>query len=123
MTLRAVPLTVECPTCRSRAVFYSCDPHCCFNHVCGDCRASFFLTTRLLGEARTELGEWPAASGPQDPTAPTAPCDRCGGLGVWLLVEGEERDAHRDASEEAQRRGVCADCGAMLAVDIALEAP
>jgi hypothetical protein len=117
--LRAVPLAVECPECGSAAVVYSCDPHCCFNHVCANCRASFFLTTRLLGEAREEVGEWPAAGGRSDPTAPTAPCDRCGGLGVWSIAE-EERGAGPD---DRVRRGVCVDCGAMLAVEIAAEAP
>ena len=46
-------------------------------------------------------------------------CDRCGGLGVWSIAE-EARGAQPD---DRVRRGVCVDCGAMLAVEIAAEAP
>jgi hypothetical protein len=118
VTLPATPLTVVCPNCGSGAVFYSCDPHCCFNHVCGDCRASFFLTTRLIGDAGPELGA-PEAPGAGDSTAPTAPCDRCGGLHVWSLPA----DDTGSGGDEHTRRGVCADCRALLAVEVTTEAP
>jgi hypothetical protein len=118
--VQAIPLTVDCPSCGSSAVVYSCDPHCCFNHVCAECRASFFLTTRFLGDARAELGAEPARAARADPTAPTAPCDRCGGIQLWSLADD---DAPGDGAGVGIRRGLCAECGAMLAIEIAAEAP
>ena len=116
MTQQAIPLAVRCPDCGSAAVVYSCDPHCCFNHVCADCRASFFLTTRLLGEAGPEVAA-PAVSD-SDPTAPTAPCDRCGSLKVWSVTGGEPASA-----ADPVLRGICIDCRALLAVLVTTEAP
>jgi hypothetical protein len=115
MTWRPIPLTVECPACHSTEVFYSCDPHCCFNHVCADCRASFFLTTRLI-EGAPPIDRPATPTAPRDPTVPTAPCDRCGGLQVWSLSSENEAEA-------ATHRGLCADCGALLLVEITAEAP
>jgi len=117
VTLQAIPLTVSCPECGSGAVVYSCDPHCCFNHVCADCRASFFLTTRLIGEAGPEVDPR-SASHAADPTAPTAPCDRCGGLHVWSIAAGE-----RASDANGAQRGLCTDCRALLAILITAEAP
>ena len=119
MTSQAIPLTVGCPDCGSAAIVYSCDPHCCFNPLCADCRASFFHTTRLL-PTQAELGAWPVPGGSSDPTAPTAPCDRCGGLEVWSLVDPQDGGA---PPEGGLQRGVCATCHALLAVEIAREAP
>jgi hypothetical protein len=105
---RAIPLAVECPECRSADVFYSCDPRCCFNHVCGSCRASFFLSTRLLGEANAHFPDLAVTPRGADTTGPTAPCARCQGIHVLSI-----------AAEEA--RALCSDCGALLEVRVTAE--
>jgi hypothetical protein len=92
-------LELACPVCRSAAVFYSCTPNCCFNHVCGDCGATFEPATRLAGTA-----ESPAV--PPDPlpdaSDPTAACARCDSIAVYMTADGAL---------------VCSACRALLALE------
>mgnify|MGYP001619709065 CR=1 FL=1 len=43
------PISPACPSCGSREITYTCEPKCCFNHVCNHCHASFMLVTEKLG--------------------------------------------------------------------------
>lgn len=86
---------VRCPKCGGADVVYTCEPKCCFNHVCADCRASFELTTRSVqGKApvRPEIG-LPESSDP------TVACAVCQGLRVYVTQDSML---------------ACADCGSVL---------
>ena len=123
MPARAVPLAVECPECGSAGVFYSCDPRCCFNHVCEDCRATFFLSTRLLGEASAAFPDLAIGARSADTTGPTAPCARCHGIRLLsIAVEGNPEDPGEGRAEErAPEPVMCSDCGALLVVEISAD--
>ncbi len=84
MTL--LPLSVSCPNCGSKEVTYTCEPKCCFNHLCGTCYATFELTTVSLG---TKINGLQAPQGERDCLAPTAACAVCENLDVFLLDEGD----------------------------------
>lgn len=86
MTLPATPLTVVCPNCGSGAVFYSCDPHCCFNHVCGDCRASWQHRTRPVQASPPSSPADPSEE--YDTAHPSAPCAGCGQLVFQIESSG-----------------------------------
>jgi hypothetical protein len=79
------PLTVECPRCGSADVTYTCEPTCCFNHICGACYTTFELATAAVGRDLRGL-ETPATE--RDCLAPTVACARCESLDVYL-VEAE----------------------------------
>jgi hypothetical protein len=79
-------ITARCPLCGSADVIYTCAPHCCFNHVCGACRASWQLGTEATGRRLDALDEPP---GEYDTAFPTAPCARCGGL-AFQIADSEE---------------------------------
>ena len=100
------PLTVNCPKCGSGNVAYSCEPDCCFNHVCGDCLANFQLITRTSG--RRDAGYRAPAEqdcdAEADSCAPTAACANCQGLRVRSVVDGKPGEA------------VCLDCGSILSL-------
>lgn len=100
MDVRTSPIALRCPVCGSPEVFYSCTPNCCFNHVCSQCQATFEPVTRALG------GTLPGAVPPDPPpdsTDPTVACARCESTAVYALADG---------------RLVCAQCGALLALEI-----
>ena len=81
MTLQ--PLVIACPQCGSTDVFYSCEPKCCFNHVCSNCRTTFEPFTTRVGEVTEDFAVPPEL----EPTAPAAPCARCGEARVFLSPE------------------------------------
>lgn len=95
-----LPLRIACPTCAGFGVAYSCEPRCCFNHVCPACRTTFQTATVALGGKLTGLV---APEPPPDSSDPTAPCCECRGVRVHALADG---------------RAVCVDCGALLAVEL-----
>jgi len=86
-------------------VFYSCTPNCCFNHVCGDCGATFEPATRLAGGIECKVE-------PPDPlpdaSDPTVACAKCDSTAVYVLPDG---------------RLVCASCGSLLTLEITEVAP
>lgn len=98
--MRVRPLEFHCPVCGSSAITYTCEPDCCFNHVCGACGASFQPRTRATGE--TAGGFVPPAP-PPDSCDPTAACAKCASLAVYLMEDG---------------RLVCAGCGAILELEM-----
>jgi len=92
-------IQASCPICRSCNVFYSCHVSCCFNHVCGDCRATFELATKLLGKS-DESVKSPAD---RDTSLPMAPCAFCGKADVYAL------QGHKEL--------VCVSCHSLLALE------
>jgi hypothetical protein len=55
---------IKCPHCGGSEIVYSCEPKCCFNHVCADCRSTFEINTEKTGrfdhESAIEAGEPPS---------------------------------------------------------------
>ena len=73
---------VRCPQCGGNDVIYSCEPKCCFNHVCADCRSTFELNTQKTGrfDHETAISEDEPQSG-----EPTTACASCESLKVAVL--------------------------------------
>jgi DNA-directed RNA polymerase subunit RPC12/RpoP len=99
-------LEIPCPVCGSRDVFYSCTPACCFNHVCGGCHSTFEPATTAKGG--TLSGITPPDPLP-DASDPTASCAKCQSTAVYMLAEDDSL--------------VCAECGALLALELTEVAP
>jgi len=103
--MKTTPISFVCPVCQSSEVFYSCTPNCCFNHVCGECGATFEPATKLAGGKQTGVD-------PPDPlpdaTAPTVACAKCESTAVYALPDG---------------RLVCAHCGSLLELEMTEVAP
>ena len=92
------PLELKCPQCAAAQVFYSCEPECCFNHICARCRATFETATRAVGASTPDaIGE----GGERESDAPTAQCCACDSLELGTLPDG---------------RVVCTECGAVLEI-------
>ena len=98
MTL--TPISATCPQCGSGDVYYSCNPACCYNHICNQCYTTFELETTRIGEI-SEAFDVPSDP---DPTAPTAPCARCHEPRVFAIA-GQTRQF------------VCATCKALLTLE------
>lgn len=99
MSLRS--FTVQCPACGSADITYTCEPKCCFNHICAVCYTTFQLITKPLGPTLQAAQKPP---GERDCLAPTVACARCESLDVYA-VEGT------DASPGSL---VCVACHALL---------
>ena len=80
------PLCVQCPSCGSGAITYTCEPKCCFNHICADCYTTFELITEALERSLTGA-ERPADE--RDCLAPTVACARCESIEVYALAQAE----------------------------------
>jgi hypothetical protein len=92
---------VQCPSCGSSDITYTCEPTCCFNHICDRCYTTFELFTEPLGQ---KLGGIETAPRARDSLAPTVACAQCGSLEVYRVIP------------EAGASGalVCLDCHAVL---------
>ncbi|MFQ5662707.1 MAG: hypothetical protein ACE5HL_02620 [Terriglobia bacterium] len=98
------PLRLACPNCGSRSITYTCEPECCFNHVCNDCQASFMLGTEKVGRELPEAErEGLPREGPSDPLAPCVGCERCESTAVYEIEAGLDAATH-----------VCGSCYALL---------
>ncbi len=92
-------LEIRCPLCGSVDVSYSCAPHCCFNHVCAECYATFEPVTTLAG------GKVRGATPPDplpDPADPAVACASCDSVAVYMAEDGL----------------VCTGCGARLVLEL-----
>jgi hypothetical protein len=98
----ALPLrdVVRCPECNSRDVVYSCEPKCCFNHVCADCKTTFQITTSKLGRSDPTAGE---VARPESGD-PTTNCCVCHSLRVGVVSDNDAKTL------------ICGDCKALLSL-------
>jgi hypothetical protein len=99
-------LQVQCPSCGSSDITYTCEPQCCFNHICGLCYTTFELFTEPLGRTLTGLAASPQ---PRDSVAPTVACAQCDSIEVYMLEPGAE--SHGEL--------VCVACRALLRLGFA----
>lgn len=82
MPLPTLKDIVCCPQCGGREIIYSCEPKCCFNHVCADCRSTFELNTQKTGRFDHET----AISAEEPPSGePTTGCASCESLRIAVL--------------------------------------
>jgi hypothetical protein len=95
----ASKLHLTCPLCGSSDVFYSCEPKCCFNHVCADCKATFEPVTHKAEGKRTISPPDPLP----DSSDPTAACCVCESVAVYVDDDGAL---------------VCADCRQVLTLEL-----
>jgi hypothetical protein len=93
-------LTIPCPLCGSAETFYSCEPKCCFNHVCGECRGTFEPLTRFAGSYRRGMTP---PDPPPDATEPAVACIKCESVAVFVAEDGGL---------------VCVECGAVLELEL-----
>ena len=78
------PLQVQCPSCGSGEITYTCEPKCCFNHICAVCYTTFELFTEPLGRTRTDL-QLPSRQ--RDCLAATVACARCESVEVYMVPQ------------------------------------
>jgi len=103
-------LSIACPHCGSSDVVYSCNPACCFNHVCNRCYTTFEPVTTKVGDFTGEIGPVPPDP---DPTGPTAACARCGEITLLAITDdGIPRG-----------RIVCTSCKALLTLQVTAVEP
>ena len=95
------PLQVQCPSCGSSDITYTCEPKCCFNHICAICYTTFELFTEPLGRTLPDL-QMPL--GQRDCLAPTVACPRCESIEVYMVPQ----------PNGGQGELVCVGCGALL---------
>jgi DNA-directed RNA polymerase subunit RPC12/RpoP len=110
-----VPLRdiVRCPECGSRDVVYSCEPKCCFNHVCADCKTTFQITTAKTGRTDQTTGD---VSRPESGD-PTTSCCCCHSINVGALTTNAPATnaIHTPATmADSEVLLVCGDCRAIL---------
>ena len=77
---------IRCPQCASADVVYSCEPKCCYNHVCAECRSTFELNTVKTGQS-DEI--WVDTKEPASGEATTG-CASCESLHVAVLRTNAE---------------------------------
>ena len=66
---------IRCPQCGGAEIVYSCEPKCCFNHVCADCRSTFEINTHKTGEFDRQSKLDFVEPGSGEPTTGCAACD------------------------------------------------
>ncbi len=101
VTLKGI---IRCPQCGGAEIIYSCEPKCCFNHVCADCRTTFEINTQKTGSfdrtSRIEAVE-------PDSSDPTTACANCESLRLAVLLNTPEETLL-----------LCADCRAVSRMTI-----
>ncbi len=95
---------IRCPKCGGAEIVYSCEPKCCFNHVCADCRSSFEINTEKTGQYDRTTPVQAEAPVSGDPTTACAVCES---LRLAVLK-----------SEASETLLLCADCRAVSRVVI-----
>jgi hypothetical protein len=97
--MKLLALKIICPVCGSESVTYTCEPKCCFNHICDSCYTTFELTTDIAG-GELNIGDFQPEE--RDSLAPTVACARCEGLDVYSLEDNNTL--------------VCVSCHALLSL-------
>jgi len=87
MPLLTLKDIVSCTQCGGSDIIYSCEPKCCFNHVCADCRSTFELNTQKTGVFDHETAIM--AEEPQS-GEPTTGCASCESLKVAVLSSSND---------------------------------
>jgi hypothetical protein len=100
------PLCVHCPSCGSDAITYTCEPKCCFNHICAACYTTFELFTEALDRS---LAGTEKPIDERDCLAPTVACARCESIEVYAIEQ----------PEGSQLTLICTDCEALLQLGFA----
>ncbi len=95
---------IRCPQCGGAEIVYSCEPKCCFNHVCADCRSTFELNT-----AKTGRFDHQSAIQAEEPASgePTTGCTNCDSLKVAVL-----------SASEGETLLLCGTCRAVLRLEV-----
>jgi len=77
---------IKCPQCGGHEIVYSCEPKCCFNHVCADCRSTFEINTE-----RTKTFDHQTPIDAEEPLSgdPTTGCPNCDSLKLAVLSSSE----------------------------------
>ncbi len=113
-----LPLTAACPSCGSEDITYTCEPNCCFNHLCGKCYQAFELASNLVGEAAAPIAP---TSSERDTLAPTVPCARCESLDVFEVKKEDEMkmgfESETEDAAPAAKRLICTECRALLELE------
>src|SRR5689334_21356491 len=78
---------IKCPHCGGSGIVYSCEPKCCFNHVCADCRSTFEVNTQKTGESDSTFA---AAAVEPESGDPTTACASCESLKIAVVQSGDE---------------------------------
>ena len=99
MPLLSLKEIIRCPQCGGGEIIYSCEPKCCFNHVCADCRSTFELNTHKTGrfDHATAINAEEPQSG-----EPTTACASCENLKLAVL-----------SSADGETLLLCANCRAV----------
>jgi uncharacterized C2H2 Zn-finger protein len=87
MSTRTLKDIIRCPKCGGAEIVYSCEPKCCFNHVCADCRSTFEINTVKTGRS-VDAGA-PPVEEPQSGD-PTTCCASCESLRVAVLESNDD---------------------------------
>jgi hypothetical protein len=90
---------IRCPQCGGSEIVYSCEPRCCFNHVCADCRSTFEINAEKTGRFDHET---PLDASDPESGDPTTACASCESLRVAVL-----------ASTSAETLLLCGTCRAI----------
>ena len=101
MTLKEL---ISCPHCGGHEIVYSCEPKCCYNHVCADCRSTFEINTHKTGQFDQTT---PIEAEEPESGDPTTGCAHCDSLKVAIV---------KSTPEETLL--VCAKCRAVLKLAI-----
>lgn len=99
MPLRPLKDVIRCPKCGGTEIVYSCEPKCCFNHVCADCRSTFEINTQKTARFERTI---PFNLSEPDSSDPTTCCAACGSLRVGILT-----------SDDGETLLVCGSCRAI----------
>ncbi len=95
--MELLPIKIACPVCGSENITYTCEPKCCFNHICDSCYSTFELATSIFGgDIETENFQLEE----RDSLAPTTACARCKSVDVYALKDSDTL--------------VCASCHSLL---------
>jgi hypothetical protein len=100
------PLRVQCPSCGSNAITYTCEPKCCFNHICGTCYTTFELFTEATDQSLIGTDK---PTDERDCLAPTVACAKCESIEVYAI----------EKAEGSRQTLVCTDCEALLQLGFA----